>query len=815
MEALLLDLRQAVRGLRRAPWLSAMVVLSLALGIGANTTVFTFVKAVLLPPLPVRAPQRLVALYGRDTHSPGYFPNSWLNYRDYAGADIGFEGLVARLAVPMTLHDGGRGERVMGEIVSGNYFDVLGVPAALGRGFRPDEDQVPGAKPVVVLGYGLWQRRFASDPGLVGRAITLNGQAFTVVGVAPRNFAGTAVGLRPDVWVPSMMHASVFSSLAGYMERRRALVFDVFGRLRPGVSVAQAAAAMKVVAQRLEQEYPDDNRGRSIALVPLLEARIDPNARGPLLAAAALLLGVVGLVLLIACANVANVMLAKSAERRREMGVRLCLGAGSGRLVRQLLTESLLLAVLGGALGLVAAHWATGFLWTLRPASNIPVALDLAPDSGVLAFTLLVTLLTGLAFGLAPALDAARTDLVAVVKESTSATRGAGGGLRLREFAVVSQVAAALFLLVAAGLFLRSLRNAQGTDPGFRVEGIVVAPLEVGFAGYSEQRGRAFYREAQRRGASLPGAGQAVLAQFAPLTGGLGKTVLPSERAADPETSGLLVQTNVVSCGYFQALGIALVRGRDFTTSDTAATSPVAIVNETLATRLWPGQEVLGRRFRFTGEDVDREIVGVARTVRYNSPAEAPTPYLYLPLEQEYAPWAVLHVAGSGPAGALASALRTELRALDPALPVFDVLTLRETLVRSLWPARMGALLLLAFGSLGLLLAALGVYGVMAKNVAARTREIGIRLALGSLRRDVQRLVLMQSLRLVAYGLGVGLLLVLGSMRLFAGLLYGVPTADPLTLASTSAVLLLAASLACLLPARRAAHLEPAQALRG
>ncbi len=557
-----------------------------------------------------------------------------------------------------------------------------------------------------------------------------------------------------------------------------------------------------------------DNRGRSVALVPLLEARVDPNARGPLVAAAALLMGVVGLVLLIACANVANVMLAKSAERRREMGVRLCLGAGTGRLVRQLLTESLLVAALGGLLGLAGAHWATHFLWTLRPASNIPVALDLTPDSGVLAFTLLVTVLTGLAFGLAPALDAARTDLVAVIKENTHAAHGAGG-LRLREFAVVSQVAAALVLLVAAGLFLRSLRNAQGTHPGFRVDGVLMAPLEVGFAGYSEQRGRAFYREAQRRGAALPGATQAVLAQFAPLSGGLGKTVLPSERAAAPDASGMLVQTNVVSSGYFEVLGIALMRGRDFGVTDTQDTPRVVIVNQTLAERLWPGQEALGQRLRFAGEDVDREIVGVARTVRYNSPAESPTPYLYLPLEQEYTPWAVLHVASAGDPARLSGALRGELRAMDPALPVFDVLTLRETLVRSLWPARMGALLLLAFGGLGLLLAALGVYGVMAKNVTARRREIGIRLALGSLRRDVERLVLVQSLRLVGYGLGVGLLLVLVCMRLFAGLLYGVPAADPLTLTAMTVVLLLAAVLATLLPARRAARLEPVNALRG
>lgn len=812
MHSLVEDVRYAVRGLRQSPWIAAAVVASLALAIGADTAVFTFVGALLTPPLPVSQPERLAAVYTREGKHDGYYPVSFLNFRDLRSQNKVFSDLVAHLPVPMNLGRGDQAERILGEIVSGNYFPLLGVVPALGRAFLPEEDQTPEAHPVAVLGYGLWQRRFGAAPDIVGRTVTLNGRDFVVVGVAPRGFAGTSAGVAPDVWVPLMMHESILATLSERVYERRALVFQVFGRLEPGVSLQQAQASMRTVARQLEEEYPEPNKDRSVTLVPLLQARLDPNLRGPIVAASALLAAVVGCVLLIACANVTNLLLARAAARRREMVIRLALGASRGRLVRQLLAESLLLAGVGSLLGLALAAWATRALWALRPPSNVPIALRLEADTGVLLFTLGVALVAGLASGLTPALQSARSDLVGVLKEQATAvshTRALG----LRNVLVAVQVALSVFLVIAATLFVRSLGRAQSIDPGFRVDHMLLVPLEVGLQGYSEQRGRAFYKQVVSDAEALPGVISASTSQSAPLDGGQPRRLLIEGRDA-PDADGLPVLTNIVGPGYFETLGIPLLQGRDFSPGDTAGAPPMVIVNDTLARRLWPDESALGRRVRFANEDTPREIVGVTRTCKHSSLGEPPRPFLYLPLSQNYAPWGVLYVHTRGEPAGMLPALRDVVRRVDPDLPVFGATTFSEGLKRYLWPARMGAAILGFFGLLGGVLAVVGVYGVVAKAAAQRTREIGIRLALGGQRGDVLRLVLRRGVGVVASGLLLGLLAALASTRALSGLLFGVAPTDAPSFVGALAALSLVALAAIYLPARRASRADPVASLR-
>jgi predicted permease len=817
MEKLLKDLKYGARMLVRSPAFSLIAVLSLALGIGANTAIFSLVSTLLFSPFPVEAPADLVSIFTTDQRNPGNLPMSHLNFKDYRDQNETFHGVAAFTFGQMNLNVNQSAEQVLAQVVSGNYFDVLGLRPALGRTFQPHEDQKPGAYPVAVLSHGLWERRFGSDRSGVGREISLNRQPFTIVGVAPKGFTGTFVFGAPDLWVPMMMHDVAQPGFDWY-ETRRGLFLFVFGRLKPGVTIAEAQANLKTIAGRLESSYPNDNRGRSIATLPLLDARVNPNGQNQVAQISALLMTIVGLVLLIACANIANLLLARAAGRRREIAVRLALGAGRGRLIRQLLTESVLLALVGGALGLLVAFWT---LDLLRSLDTLPIPQNvlnqLGLDPRVLLFTLGLSIVTGLLFGFAPAIQSTRTDVVPVLKNELvpsagSARRGALRWLNLRTGLVVSQVALSLIALVAAGLFVRSLRETQSIDPGFETGGVLMANFNLGREGYTPERGLQFHRQLLDRLSALPGVRSAAVAQDPPFGGGLARSVFLE--GATSERDRTLVQVNAVSPDYFATLGIAVERGRGFTTADTAGAPLVVVINRTMADRFWASQDPIGKRFKFFGDQDYTTVVGVARDAKYNGLVEQPQPFIYQPMRQAYNPAASVLVRGRGDASGLATAVRAEITALDRNLSLTGVQTLADQVDLALSPQRVTVGLLTAFGALALLLAAIGLYGVASYGVAQRTREIGVRMALGARQRDVVALVVRQGMLLVASGLATGLALALLLAPAIRSLLVGIAPFDPVTFAGTAALLALVAGVATYLPARRAARIDPLIALR-
>jgi predicted permease len=815
------DLRFAARLLARSPGFTAVAVLSLALGIGANSTIFTLVNAVLLRPLPAADPDRLVAVFTTDERNRGAFlnhmPTSPLNFEDYRkGAGDVFSGMVARVGLPLAFSGKGEPEQIFGEMVSGDFFGVLGVKPALGRVFLPDEDKVPGASLVTVLSHGFWQRRLGGDPAVVGREITLNGHAFSVVGIAPDGFKGTNAIAAPALWVPRMTHPQLATGfLKENVDSRRALIFGITGRLKPGVTLAQADASLKTIASRLASEYPEDNGGRSVVLLPLAQATIDPDFRANMVSAAGLLLTVVGLVLLIACANVANLMLARASVRQREVAVRLSLGASRGRLVRQLLTEGLLLALVAGVLGLLIAYWAQGVLWSQRPPGLALDAVDLTPNLRVLGFTLAVSLLTALVFGLAPAFRTSRPDIVGELKQRGGPATFGNRPFNLRSLLVAGQVALSLVALLGAGLFVKSLGNAQRIDPGFDHEKLAVLTVDLGAQGYGEAQAREFHRRMLERAKALPGVERATLASGVPLfQGGLLRTVFPEGVDSSDRKNGKLVQLNTVEPGYFETMGIALERGRDFALSDHPDSPHVVVVNRTMAKQFWPEQDAIGKRFKFFGQDWWNEVIGVAADGKYNFLGENPQPHIYLSLGQTFEPAVSLHLRASGdPATALGMA-RREVQQLDRALPITNVFSYAEILRQSLWAPRMGAWLLAVFGLLSLGLAVIGIYGVMSYAVNQRTRELGLRMALGANPGDVLKLVVRQGMTLAAAGIAVGLALSFAGTRLVGNLLFGVSMRDPLIVVGIPLLLALAALVASALPAWRAARVDPTVALR-
>jgi macrolide transport system ATP-binding/permease protein len=811
------DLRYGLRMLAKSPAFTIVATLSLALGIGANTAIFSMVNVILLKPVPVEQPSRLAAVFMLDQRNPGNLPLSHLNYKDLRDQNKAFSGMAAFTFTQLNWSSGRESEQVPAQVVSGNYFSLLGAAPALGRGFLPDEDERP--TPVVVVSHGFWERSLGSDPAIVGKTLTLNRTPFTVVGVAPRGFSGTLLGGGPSLWVPMSMHAVAQPNFTWYEQRRGLFLFAV-GRLLPGVSNEQASANLKTLFAQLEQAYPNDNKGRSAAAVPMLQARLNPQgaAGGGIVQLSVILMTVVGIVLLIACANIANLLLARASKRRREIAVRLALGANRARLVRQLLTESTLLSLLGAGLGLVLANGLLGILVGADLELPLPVGNEVALDGRVLAFTALLAVATGLLFGLAPAVQASRSDVVPVLKNELvpagSSGRGIGKLLHLRQALVILQVALSLISLVAAGLFLRSLQESQAIDTGFETRGVLVMNFNLGREGYTPERGQVFYQQVAERASALPGVRRSAVAQNAPLGGGLLRSVMP-EGADTTTRDRILVQVNSVSPGYLDTLAVPLLRGRDFAETDTAGAPKVVIVNETMAARFWPGQDALGRRFRFFGDDDFTTVVGIARNAKYNAVAEDPTPFIYQPLRQNYSPAAVLHLRASTDAASLAAAVRREVQQMDPTLSVFNIRTLEEQVSNSLAPVRTGVIMLSAFGVLALLLACIGLYGVANYSVAQRTREIGVRMALGAGSGSVLRLVLGHGLVVVAVGLVLGLAAALAlSAAIPSDLLTNVSARDPLTFAATSALLGGVALLASYVPAWRATRIDPLVALR-
>ncbi|HYY97780.1 MAG TPA: ABC transporter permease [Pyrinomonadaceae bacterium] len=839
VETLLQDVKFGARTLGKNPGFALIVTLTLALGIGANTAIFSFVNAVLLRPLPVAEPERLVYVFGGTRATP-YNVSSYPDYVDYRDRNNVFSDLIAYSPITLSLNDNGQAEMISGLIVTGNYFDALGVSARVGRTFLPEEDTTPGGHPVAVISHGLWQGRFGADPGIAGRKLLLNGQPFTIVGVSPSGFNGAALGETYDIYVPMAMQALVRPPRGGYsgemnpdlLSKRGPRWLDLVGRLKPGVSAEEAQAALGTLAAQLAQAYPDTNRDQTATVSPVSGG--DPTQRGTLRSVACLLLAVVGLVLLIACANVANLLLARAAGRRKEISLRLALGASRGRLVRQLLTESLLLALLGGASGLLLAVWLVNTLRTYSPPANFfPVAFDFSLDGNVLGFTLLLSIVTGLVFGIAPALQASNPDLIAALKDEAALVPGAGGRtarrFSLRNLLVVAQVALSLVLLISAGLFLRSLQQAQRIDPGFDPERVLTMPLNINLLRYTKTQGQEFYRQVLERVGALPGVQSATLTRTPPLSGASRQSTVTISGAESPDRAGQsessgggggevannLTLTSPVGPDYFRTLNIPLMRGRDFTAQDREGAPGVAIVNETFARRYFPGEDPIGQRVSLGGARGPwLEVVGLARDGKYITLGEAPAPFLYQPLAQRHETGMVLLVRAGGDPAQLVAAVRGEVRAIEPNVPLTNSRTMEDLLSTSLYPARMGATLLGAFGLLALLLASVGLYGVVSYSVSRRTREIGIRMALGARGGDVLRLVLRQSMTLVAFGVLLGLAAAFAATRMLVGFLYGVSPTDPSAFVGIAVLLTLVSLAASLVPARRAARIDPLVAFK-
>jgi predicted permease len=821
MQTLWQDLRYGARMLRKQPGFTLIAVFSIALGIAANTSVFTIVNAMLFKPMPVAEPERLVALYTREPNS--LFPRefSFPDYKDYRDQNDVFSELFLHDSQPLSLKNrDDKAELIIGELVTGNYFTGLGVTPTTGRLFTPEDDRVPGGHPLAVLNHSFWQRRFGADPNIVGRVVRLNGDDFTVIGVARQGFSGTRfLGYIPEVWLPFSMHEQVVRGSADWQTARGNAQFNVNGRLKPGVTIAQATAAMNLRAQQLAAAYPQTNANKSIGMVPAGN-KTQPaiTLMGFLPLAAGLLMGIVGLVLLVACANVANLLLARASVRRREIAMRLALGASRWRLVQQLLTESMLLALAGGGLGLLLAQWLTSLLPATAPKldfATVDFNHDLGLDGRVLGFTLAASLLTGLLFGLLPAWQASKADLVSTLKGEATVTTGRRR-IHLRDLLVVAQVALSLMLLVGAGLFVKSMFYAQEMNPGFESQRILLANVNVDLQGYDETKGREFYRRVIERIKALPGVEAASLGNWLPLgPDNNGATVNVEGYVPQYANERIEIGYTVAGPDYFETMRTPIVQGHGFTVTDDEKSPRVVVVNEAMARRFWPGQSAIGKRLRL-GDAAEPvyEVVGVAHDGKYYLLGEAPTEFMFLPLRQNYSGEATLIARTSVPPENLAALVRQEVAALDGELPVSGVKTMPEYLDRLLSAPKSVAGLVGIFGLVALALAAMGLYGVMSYAVAQRTREIGIRMALGSSVAMVFGWLLKQGMRLAFVGIGIGLLAAFALTRLLRSLLYGVSATDPLTFGLIALLLALVALLACWLPARRATKVDPLIALR-
>lgn len=794
------ELRLALRRLRKSPGFTAVAVLCLGVGVGAATAMFAFINALFLRPLPgIEEPDRLVTL-----HLEG--PSSYPNYQDLREGNQVLAGVAALADNLVGVRTGDAVERVAGLLVSANYFEILGTRPAVGRFFSPEEERSSGASPVAVISHSFWQRRFGEDPAAVGSTIHVNGTAVTVVGVAPPGFLGTFVGFRFDIWLPFSL-ASVARPSMDPASRGSDHV-ELIGRLAPGVNLAQARAELEVAARRLEEAFPAVNRGLRI------EARqhtgFDESVRRPVLALAGALLAIALLVLLIACFNVANMLLTRSVARAKEASIRHALGAGRLRLLGSMLTESLILGLLGGSLGLILSVWAARTLEGFWPTLPVPLALDLGPDWRVVLFGLLVSGLTALAAGALPAARSARPDAVAGLKV---AGPDPGGRSRLRHAFVVAQVAGSAVLLVCAGLFVRTLAAAARLDYGFAIEPIRVAPvLDPSMLGLDMGEARRLYGAITLRVAAVPGVAAASTTSAIPLVGASSMSIVVPGAEPDPGGEAIQVDFAVVTPGYFETLGTSLLEGRDFGDADRLDGPRVAIVNESMARRLWPGREALGRRLEQGGEPV--EVVGVAPDSRQRALERGIRPTLYLPFAQAPRPRMNLLVRVAGAEATLAGPIRRALSEVHPDLALLRLQPLRDLLGLRLLGQRLAASVGGTLGLLGLALAVLGLYGVVAFSVSRRTRELGIRMALGAARGRVLGLVVGEGLWLALVGLAIGLPLAIVVARLLRSLLFGVAPTDPLTFGGVALLLIGCALLGSYLPARRAARVDPMVALR-
>ncbi len=833
METFWQDLRYGARVLIRNPGFTVVAVLTLALGLGANTAIFSLTDQILLRLLPVDKPEELVVL-----RSPG--PKNgrvWADgdgaasftyplYKELRDKNNVFAGLLSRFAVSLSVAGEGPTERANGELVSGNYFDVLGVRPAMGRVFTEDDDRVPGGHPLIVLSHGYWTRHFGADSGILNKTLVVNGISMTVVGVARAGFNGVQVGQTPDMFIPITMKAQMTPNWDGLNDHRDYWL-AIIGRLKPGLSRERAEAAVTpVYSQIIEEELPllgnlsteSQQRFRDKKLLLDSGSRGRPilqrDAKEPLL----VLMGMVGLVLLIACANVANLLMARGAARQREIAIRMAVGAGRLRLVRQFLVESLTLSVIGGGVGLLVASWTISLLVGAIPESTGAVGLSASLDLRLLVFTIGLSVVTGLLFGLLPAMKATRLNLEATLREQGSSVSGGLGQVRFRKGLVVSQVVLTTMLLVGAGLFARSLNNLKQLDLGLRPENLIAFSIAPELNGYTPQRTIAFFDQLHQDLGTQPGVESVSESLMAAFTDSNSSSNITVEGYNAQESEDMNVGQNYIGSGYFSTMGIPLVQGREFGASDTATSPKVAIINEAMSRRYFAGRDPIGSRFTFGAGDrvrPDIDIVGVVKDSKHATVRDKVGPFVYLPYSQLKTLGNItFYVKTKQDVGAMATGLRREVQRMDANLPVFDLKTLERQIDESLFADKFLTFLSMCFALLAALLASLGLYGVMAYTVTRRTREIGIRMALGATRGVVSWLILREVVLLALIGLVVGLPAAFGLGRLTESLLFGVKASDPLVFIGAGLLLTVATLLGGYLPARKAAGIDPLLALR-
>ncbi|MGB2888044.1 MAG: ABC transporter permease [Candidatus Acidiferrales bacterium] len=806
------DVRYSFRMIAKAPGYAAIAILTLALGIGANTTIFSWINSTLLNPIPgLASPREVVALsLGRGADNA--FPFTYPDVEAIRDGQQSFVGITAGNTTPMSLTGKGKPERVWGMLASANYFDVLGVRPILGRGFLPVEDEKPEGSPVAVISYRLWQTHFGANPGVVGQTIEINQHPYTIVGVAPAVFQGSQTGLRSEIWIPIMMDAQLLPQGSLLHDHHYFWLF-VQGRLKPGVVPQQAQEEMTLLLKREAKNYPEEHRGHdTVTVYPLWRSPFGANQFLSMLLP--MLMSIAGLVLLLACANVANLMLVRSVARRRELAIRMSLGASRWRLVRQLLVESLVLALAGGVIALLITFWTAGTFMKFLPATDFPISLSIRADRAVLLATLVISVLTGVIFGILPALRSSSDAPVAVLKEDTGSASGGLRKARLASGLVVAQISLSLLLLICAGLFIRSFMSAQQINPGFNSHNVLIASYDLFTAGYSQESGAEFDRQLVTKLKALPGIQSVALSSRVPLGFGGGSTSVKPEGYVSQANESMETQVAIITPNYFQTMQIPIVKGRDFTLQDAKSSQRTVIVNETFVERYWPHQEAIGKQLN---SDLTNEwftVVGVARNSKVNGLNEKPTPFLYLPLYQLYRATMIINARVTGDSLAFGKTVEKTVHELNADLVVFDVTTLELREQIASFGQRVAGTFVGAFGLLALVLAAVGIYGVTAYTTRQRTHEIGIRMALGATKEDILRLVLGHGLRLTLAGVGLGLAVSFALTRYLGSLLLGVTSTDALTFSSVAILLCAVALLACFIPARRAMRVDPMVALR-
>ncbi len=806
------DIRYSLRMIAKAPGFAAIAILTLALGIGANTTIFSWINSTLLNPVPgIARPGEVVSLtLSKPGDNP--FPFTYPDIEAMRDGQQSFTGIAACNFAQVSLTGKGKPERIWGMVASANYFEVLGVRPILGRGFLPVEDEKPGGAPVAVISYRLWQTHFGANPDIVGQAIEINRHPYTVVGVTPAVFQGSQTGVRTEIWLPIMMEEQLTAG-GDLLHDHHYFWLLAFGRLKPGVVLGQAQAEMTLRLKREAKNYPEEHKGHdSVTVYPLWRNPFGLNLFLSTLLPA--LMFIAGLVLLLACTNVANLMLVRSVGRRREIAIRMSIGASRWRLVRQLLVESLMLALAGGLVALLITFWTAGTLMSFLPSGDLPLALSIGADRTVLLATLVISVLTGVIFGILPALRSSRAAPIAVLKEETGSASGGLGKARLAGGLVVVQISLSLLLLICAGLFIRSVVNAQQINPGFNPHNVLIASYDLFTAGYSEASGAEFDRQFVAKLGALPGVKSVALSSRVPLAFSGGSTsVKPAGYVSQPNES-METPVAIITPNYFQTMQIPIVKGRDFTLQDTTKSQRAVIVNGTFVDRYWPHQEALGKQLN---SDLTHEwftVVGVARNSKVDGLNEKPKPFVYLPLYQVYRAGMIINARVEGDPLAFGKTIEKTIHEMNADLVLFDVTTLESREQFASFAQRVAGTFVGAFGLLASILAAVGIYGVTAYTTRQRTHEIGIRVALGASKRDILRLVLGHGLRLTLAGVGLGLAVSFALTRFLSSLLLGVTSTDALTFSGTAILLCAVALFASYMPVRRAMRVDPMVALR-